>query len=640
MNLRRLLSLFVLLVVFLASCTGILATVPAATETPQVLPTPTPPLLDTPIAEMSALTICAGSEPADLFLYNELTPVKKIIFSALYDGPIDMVNFTHQPVILEKLPSLEEGDAVIETITVQEGELVVDNNGALVTLSPGVTVRPAGCTSAACAVNYEGGEFKMDQMAVTFRLRPGVQWADGAPVTAEDSVFAYGLAVSPDILYGNNGLVSGSAQSVSLTDSYAAIDELTTLWVGRPGFLDPNYQLNFFHPLPKHQLGEYPIPQILEANEVLFSPLGWGAYTVTGWITGEQLTLEPNPNYYRRLEGLPYIPRITVRFVGQDVDRNLAALDDNECDLLLPDAVPGVPTDTMVNLVNDGIGRAYSDLATATRATFEYLLFNVSPTDVTVPTYFSTQTVRQAIDMCLDRVALTDMVYGGLSAPLQFALPLEHPLMEGSSLQAMQYDVEVAGALLDASGWRDEDGDGVREAHGVTGYADGQPMDIQLVSPDDNLRLTLSELVATQLRACGVNVTFHPAPSRDLLAQNAEALLSGRHFDLALLSATMDVESLCAMATTDRISSEANGWSGTNLGGYSNVLLDTACVQVNSSLPGTEEYTTSHQTALLIFSQAELIVPLFQYTGFTLADPNLFGLETGWQAIESFRFGQ
>lgn len=640
MNLHRLFTLFVLLVVFAASCNGIPGSDQTPSETPQLLDTPTMPMLETPAVASSPLTICAGSEPADLFLFNELTPVKQVIFSALYDGPIDRLNFSYQPVILEKLPSLSDGDALIEPVSVQEGALVMDDNGALTTLSPGVRVRPAGCVSTACAVEYGGGEIQMDQMSATFRIRPGVQWTDGASVTAEDSVFAYGLATSPDILYGNNALASGSAQSVSMTESYTTQDELTTLWVGRPGFLDPNYQLNFFHPLPKHQLGEYPVFDLLAANEALYSPLGWGAYTVTGWTTGEQLTLEPNPNYYRRFDGLPYTPSITVRFVGQDIDHNLGALDDNGCNILLPDAVPGVPTETMVNLVDDGIGRVYADLETGNGSTFQYLLFNVSPVDATQPTYFSTMSVRQAVDMCIDRVALTDLVYGGLTTPLDFALPLEHPLMEGSSLQVLPFSVVNAGSLLDTSGWRDEDGNGVREAHSVPGYPDGQSLDLQLVTPDDSFSILLGEQIAGQLTACGMGVTVTNAPSRDLLAHSPEALLSGRHFNLALLSAPMTVESFCAIATTSQISGEANGWSGTNLSGYSNVLLDAACEQVGSSLPGTEEYTTSRQTALVIFSQAELIVPLFRYTGFTLSDPALTGLENGWQALETFRLGQ
>jgi len=235
---------------------------------------------------------------------------------------------------------------------------------------------------------------------------------------------------------------------------------------------------------------------------------------------------------------------------------------------------------------------------------------------------------------------LAGLVYGGLTAPLEFVLPADHPLMEGSSLQTPQYNVEVGAALLDASGWRDEDGDGIREAHGVSGYTDGQPLELQLVAPEDTFRAALADLIASQLHACGINVNVQTAPARDLLAQNADALLSGRHFDLALLSAPMDVEALCDMAVTEQISGEANGWSGTNLGGYSNVLFDAACVQVRASLPGTAEYTTSRQTALLLFSQAELIVPLFRYTGFTLTSPALSGLENGWQAIESFRLGQ
>jgi ABC-type transport system substrate-binding protein len=289
-----------------------------------------------------------------------------------------------------------------------------------------------------------------------------------------------------------------------------------------------------------------------------------------------------------------------------------------------------VPTETTIQMVQNGTVRVYPDLETVPGAgsslMFENLLFNVSPPDVSLPSYFSTLNVRQAVDLCLDRRALTDAIYGGLVAPLEFAIPSDHPLLEGSSLQTPQFNIQMAGSLLDASGWRDEDGDGVRE-----------PLNLQFVSPDDNFTMILSELITSQLLACGMSVTTQLAPSRDLLAQNADALLSGRHFDLALLSSPMGVESLCELAGTKQISSEANGWSGSNLSGYSNVLFDAACVQVNSSLPGTPEYTTSRQTALLLFSQAELLVPLFQHTRFTLADPALTGLEGGWQAIESFR---
>ncbi len=624
-----------LLVILLAACS------PATpTPEPQNTPLPTPTLRPTPTPEPPrTLTICAGSEPVDLFVYSQPGYIKSAILSAIYDGPIDMVDYTYQPVILDKLPSLADGDAVIETVQVQEGQRIVDASGALAVLQAGVIVRPAGCRSSDCAVAYESGALAMDQMRVVFHIKPGVQWADGAPLTAEDSVFSYQVSLSEDVLYSNAGLVSGSAASFSFTSDYTALDASTVQWTGLPGFLDPNYQLNFYTPLPKHQLSAYAIPDLLAANEVLYSPLGWGPYRVTGWDQGQQLTLEPNPNFFRAWEGLPSFSQLVFRFLGQDMESNLAAFDDGQCDILLQDAMLDTPTATMLVLVNGGVARLYLD----PQPVFEHLTFNLSPADPAAPAYFASLAVRQAAAMCLDRAALTDAVYAGLVPPLDMALPSDHPLLNGAPQSTTFYNPETAMQLLDGAGWTDGNGDGVREAHAVSGIPDGQPLTVQLVLPESPLRTQVSQLVASQLLACGLGVTVVQAPARDLFAQDADALLSGRHFDLAEFSSPVSVESLCTLAGSGDISGEANGWSGNNLSGYSNPQFDAICADVHASLPGTPEYTTSRQSALVIFSNGLPVLPLFLYSNFTLARPDLTGIATGFgqaselQNIESFR---
>lgn len=84
-------------------------------------PTPTihkPDPTETPLATITAqpreLTICLGSEPDSLWLYGSNMLVKNTVLEAIYDGPIDALDYDFQPVILEKLPSLTDGDARIE----------------------------------------------------------------------------------------------------------------------------------------------------------------------------------------------------------------------------------------------------------------------------------------------------------------------------------------------------------------------------------------------------------------------------------------------------------------------------------------------------------------------------------------------
>ena len=166
--------------------------------------------------------------------------------AAVYDGPIDTNGYAYQPVILEKLPSLTDGDAQLVPVSVYVGDEVVDADNVPVTLAPGVRVRPAGCRSADCAIVYDGtAEIQMDQMVVNFRLRPGLTWSDGVPLTAYDSVYAYLLAANPHL--------PGSKYLTDRTRAYEATDELTVQWWGKPGYIEAKRLLAFlewFEPIP------------------------------------------------------------------------------------------------------------------------------------------------------------------------------------------------------------------------------------------------------------------------------------------------------------------------------------------------------------------------------------------------------
>ena len=97
-----------------------------ATPEPTVAPTPQPPQLKT-------LTVCLVGEPDTLYLYggSRLTSTKHVM-EAIYDGPIDYVNYAYQPVILQKVPSIADGDAFTRTKRVRAGDRVVSADGNVV----------------------------------------------------------------------------------------------------------------------------------------------------------------------------------------------------------------------------------------------------------------------------------------------------------------------------------------------------------------------------------------------------------------------------------------------------------------------------------------------------------------------------
>jgi len=278
------------------------------------------------LSPSDTLVICMGQEPSSLYLYGGQTTAARNIQEAIYDGPYDFRSFSHQPVILEKLPHIKDGDAVLETITVSEGEIVVDDTNTPIALEPGVKVRPSGCLTGDCFIKYEEGSIEMDRMIVTFTILPGLNWSDGTPLKASDSVYSFNIASDP-----------GTPTSKFITDrteSYQAVSDQIVVWKGLPGFLDPTYYLNFFTPLPEHIWGQYSPAELLQVDVSTQYPIGWGPYVIAHWLQGESITMRKNSYYFRANDGLPNFDNLIFRFLGSNPNENIAAILTGECDIL------------------------------------------------------------------------------------------------------------------------------------------------------------------------------------------------------------------------------------------------------------------------------------------------------------------
>ncbi len=119
----KVLAVLLFLALTLPACAPV-ATVPPVPA--EVTATVTPVVTITPTPSLRSLTICLGEEPASLYPYANLTPAARSVLSAVYDGPMDVTDYTYEPIILEKVPSLEDGDAQVAPVTVTAGSKVVD----------------------------------------------------------------------------------------------------------------------------------------------------------------------------------------------------------------------------------------------------------------------------------------------------------------------------------------------------------------------------------------------------------------------------------------------------------------------------------------------------------------------------------
>src|SRR3972149_5216762 len=106
-----------------------LGTASAATPGSAIPTMPRPP---------SLLVICLGEEPSSLYLYQASSPEARTILEAIYDGPFDVVGYQYQPALLESTPTLGNGQARLEAVTVSEDALYFNPETRLPeALSPG-----------------------------------------------------------------------------------------------------------------------------------------------------------------------------------------------------------------------------------------------------------------------------------------------------------------------------------------------------------------------------------------------------------------------------------------------------------------------------------------------------------------------
>ena len=275
-------------------------------------------------------------------------------------------------------------------------------------------------------------------MDVTWHVRPGIKWHDGVPFTSADIQFTVEAINSPDY---NPESTDGfdRIERVDTPDSLTAVVRYREVYAP--------YALQFIRgALPRHLLQGRDIDGAQDYNR---SPLGTGPYRVAEWKTGEYVLLERVPDYWQG-DSLPAIRRILFRFIANTTTR-INQLRGGEVHLtaLVPwdkyrevRDVPGLSIHRMM-------GNSY-----------EHVTLNERSVEA-----FRDVRVRRALTHAIDREIIVRTILDSLApvihGPIQ---PVSWAFTD--SVTHYDFDPERARALLEAAGWRDTDGDGVRERNG------------------------------------------------------------------------------------------------------------------------------------------------------------------------------
>ena len=284
-------------------------------------------------------------------------------------------------------------------------------------------------------------------MDVTWKLRPGVRWHDGHPFTSSDVQFTVQAINSPDY---NPESTDGFDRitSVDTPDSLTAVVHYKEVYAP--------YQLQFIRgTLPRHVLQGRDIDR---ANDYNRNPLGTGPYRVAEWRTGEYVLLERVANYWRG-DSLPKIRRVLFKFLPNTTTR-INQLKSGEVHV-----VALVPWDKVRELRRN-VGVTVRQLM---GNSYEHVTLNQKRLAA-----FRDIHVRRALLHAIDRETIVRTILDSLAPVAHGAIqPLSWAYTD--SVRTYPFDPSQARDLLDRAGWRDENGDGIREK-------DGQPLAFTLMT--------------------------------------------------------------------------------------------------------------------------------------------------------------
>jgi len=625
---KKLFSLLILLLI---------GSIPACQliQSPEPTPEPTP----TPLP-LKELTICLGYEPQSLYPLAASSQAARDVLQAIYDGPIDIVNGQPVPVILEGLPG-QAGGLTTTPLEVKAGDEVVNTAGHPVSLRAGTRVFPSGCSTAGCAITWDGiTPLQLDQLSAVFRLKAGLSWSDGQPLSAADSVYGYHLAADP--------ATPVSKLALEQTAAYRALDEVSVEWVGKPGLVTDALEQYFWMPLPEHAWGEYNARELLEAEEASRRPLGWGAYEVVEWLPGEEIRLRKNPFYFRAGEGLPYYDLINFKIIKFNSADEVINISPQECDIITPSAADP----RVINAVGEDVLTSNYQLLLKSTPRVEVLAFGITPASYDNryypygedrPDIFGDVRVRQAFAHCMDRVKIANELDNNLVVVADSYLHADHWLMDGLQLPIYGYDPERGRALLEEAGWLDYDQNPgtPRTSFGTARIPPGTALLAELYTSEAGLRADTAAQIAADLAACGIGVNVTSLPARDLYLPAPQGVVFGRNFDLALMSWEVGHQFECEWFMTKEIPKEANNWMGEltggwNFFGYSSAEFDAACGLYANSGSDAAVMRAESGRMLQLLSADLPVIPLFHYADPYLVKKGMCGLVFSLEADSVF----
>ena len=346
-----------------------------------------------------------------------------------------------------------------------------------------------------------------EEKTVTYKINPKFKWSNGEPVTTKDIVKTYEIVANQKYIESSSSsrfnknrkkivgiqeYNEGKADKISglevIDDSTMKIHltEVTpsVYWGG-------NFVSEFVN---AKQFEGVPMDKIIESPALRKNPLSYGPYYIKDIVQGEKVIFEANPYYYR---GEPKIKTIEMEILPPS--QQVAAIKSGKYDIVFNPELNIFPEIENLDNINILARKAMY---------FSYLGFHVGKWDAEkneVVTDTNTKmydiNLRKAMAYAIDNDSIAKQFYHGLAmrAPSPIApifTQLRNPEVDGFKI-----DIEKAKKILDDAGYKDVDGDGIREGK------DGKPFKINLaMMSGSEIQEPLSQYYIQQWKSIGLNV--------------------------------------------------------------------------------------------------------------------------------------
>ncbi len=296
----------------------------------------------------------------------------------------------------------------------------------------------------------ESWEASNEGKTVTLKLREGLKFSDGSPLTADDVIFTLKVATDEKSgsLFRENYLIGGKPLQAT------KIDERTIQFQLPRAAAAFESLLSTFGVLPRHKLGNNFNPKTwdiaVSPNELVVT----GAYTLKEFVPDQRTILTRNPHYYKKDKSgiqLPYLDEIVIEAIK---DPNTALLKFQQGEVELMDNI--APANFAALKQQTPTGTSVKDYGPSMTSDFLWLNVNETAVPAIKRGWFTDLRFKKAIAHALDRKTIIDNVLRGLGTPLN---GMSSPANKSWSSEVAGYDFSLQKAkdLLTEAGFMQRD---------------------------------------------------------------------------------------------------------------------------------------------------------------------------------------